>query len=69
MPMNASQSHLLKGFQNGEFRRALHSFLMEKCPADFQADSELVFERGLRIIRDYILKRQAETVNGAAAPA
>ncbi len=42
---------------------------MEKCPGELQADGELAFERGLRIIRDYILKRQAAIVTDALAPA
>ncbi|MCU0723501.1 MAG: hypothetical protein MUC63_07790 [Planctomycetes bacterium] len=51
-------SHLLKGFQNGEFRRALYSFLQEKCSEDLQAGEDVPFEKGLKIIRGYIRKRQ-----------
>jgi hypothetical protein len=51
------ESHILKGFQNGEFRRALHSFLQEKCPEEMRGAEELPFEAGLKVIRSYILKR------------
>jgi hypothetical protein len=62
-------SHILKGFQNGEFRRALRSFLQEKCPEEMQGTEELPFDAGLKVIRSYILKRLQQPLCGSAATA
>jgi hypothetical protein len=60
------KSKILKGFECSEFRRAVHSFLEEKCPDDVEQDEELSIRVGLEIIRQFITRRKS---TGEEAPA
>ena len=53
------KSPLLKGFENESFRRALFSFLREKCPEDFDGDEDAFnMKAGLQRIREFISGRR-----------
>lgn len=57
-PMNKK---ILRGFQNGEFRRALVSFLKEKCPDRIEANDEVPLNFGLQVIKDFIERKRLES--------
>jgi hypothetical protein len=64
------KSKILKGFECSEFRRAVHSFLKEKCPDDVDKDEELSIRIGLQIIRQFITRKKAVVEEAPAfAPA
>ncbi|MHC4778381.1 MAG: hypothetical protein ACYTFG_07395 [Planctomycetota bacterium] len=52
------KSQLLKGFESSEFRKAVHSFLKEKCEAEMDDDEGLSIRVGLQIIRQFITKKR-----------
>ena len=64
------RSMILKGFESSEFRRAVHSFLKEKCPDEVEEDDEFSLRVGLEIIRQFIsLKKKNREGATAFAPA
>ena len=61
------KSQLLKGFESSEFRKALHSFLQEKCPGKIDENDGISIKIGLQIIRQFI-SRKRDVDEQAAIP-
>ncbi|GEM_PF-2737975 len=60
---NPKKSNLLKGFENADFRKAVFSYLKEKCPGTSLDTETSTVMGGLKIIREFILQK-----NGTGRP-
>ena len=55
----SSKSVILRGFDTGEFKKAVLSFLKEKCPGELPCDGEIPVSFGLQVIRKFIETRKS----------
>ena len=58
-----------RGFENAEFRRAVFSFLKDKCPDVQGAGEDISVSLGLKIIRQFIERKKIQVEGAAAAVA
>ena len=56
---NASKGVILRGFENGYFKKAVLSYLKENCPVEIPDDSEIPVSFGLQVIRKFIEARKS----------
>ena len=58
---------ILKGFETGEFRKAVIAYLKEKCPEEIRGQDDILVSFGLQVIKKFIQARKSGAADLAPA--